>query len=245
MNRIVTYQKHLLPYWLSSHNVNTIPFGEIKKIWKKDINNNTIFSRVPLKDTYITEEGIIDDNNQYISKERAVLIQTMDNYTIINDNYPFIPNITPDKAGCGENIYVNGINTKNTYIGDIFKTNSGVLLQVTSPRKPCTRWTRKYKDQTLRLFILRNTLGGIFLKVLNPGKIIEGDKIYLYKRLQTKWSIKLVGDKLYSRHNDDIYDFECWSGDDNELYELYNLNELANRDWKNEIKRVIDEKNEY
>ena len=84
MNRIVTYQKHLLPYWLSSHNVNTIPFGEIKKIWKKDINNNTIFSRVPLKDTYITEEGIIDDNNQYISKERAVLIQTMDNYTIIN-----------------------------------------------------------------------------------------------------------------------------------------------------------------
>ena len=119
----------------------------------------------------------------------------------------------------------------------------GVLLEVTSPRKPCRRWTKKYNSDELRLFILRKTLGGFFCKVLNNGIVSENDNLILYKRIQSKWSLKLIGDRLYSKHNDDIYDFDCWNGTDEELLELSNLNTLANKDWKYEINRILDERN--
>ena len=232
MNRLNIYKKHLVS--------GTI--GIITNIWKKDIDNNIIFSRIPLTTAYITVDGICGDNNQYTSGERSVLIQTVDNYSIINKEYSKLPYLSKNNAGCGENICIDGIDINTIYIGDILRTDGGVLLQVTSPRKPCTRWTKKYNDNSLRLYILRNTLGGIFFRVLKPGKIMINEHIYLHKRIQHKWSIRLIGDKLYSNHDDDIYDDDCWSGNDKELDELYNLETLADKDWKNEIKRLIEEK---
>ena len=55
--------------------------------------------------------------NELKSKERSILIQTIDNYNKINQ---YFPNVEKNNAGCGENITVSGLEIENIFIGDIF-----------------------------------------------------------------------------------------------------------------------------
>ena len=233
MNRINIYNNHLKP---------TVDIGIITHIWENKNNVDEIFGRIQQKKIYISKNGAANDNNKRKNIDRGILLQTKNNYKNIKKTYPILTTLNEDNCGSGENICVSDLNIDNIFIGDIWCTKNNVLLQVTSPRKPCSRWTKKYNNSSIRHFILKNTYGGVFFKVLKEGFIYQNDYIYLKQRIQNKWSIKLIGEKCCSKAGTNIDDSFQWCGTDNELEELYNLEQLANREWKEEIDNLYETK---
>jgi Uncharacterized protein conserved in bacteria len=83
-----------------------------------------------------------------------------------------------------------------------------VLLQVSSPRRPCERWNEALgnrpppydtADGNVRHWCLQHTLGGVFFRVLRAGTMSSGDELHLQSRPHPDWPLKRVGDLMYSQ----------------------------------------------
>jgi len=144
----------------------------------------------------------------------------------------------------GENILFDGLDRFNLCIGDVFAVESpqGIRrkcsLQLSSPRKPCKRWEMKYGSSTgvsVRHYVLTNTCGGWFFRVLRPGFVEEGDRIILVERPNPQWSLERIGRKLYGCAGRHIDTWTSWTGSCEELQELAGLKDLAMREWREPI----------
>ena len=162
-----------------------------------------------------------------------------------------------NKHGSGENMCVHGLNKNNVCIGDVFRVKSNssdrsngieVLFQVTSPRRPCGKWDIKYdalgkREKGVRHFMLQNTIAGWFMKPMTEGgKVCVGDTVELVHRPYPKWTLKLLGDKLYGQAKGQPRDWAQWIGTDEELNELANMEELAIEEWREIIEEIRAEK---
>jgi hypothetical protein len=74
--------------------------------------------------------------------ERAVLVQTVEGYEKLRAGLPHNTALLgPDRPGCGENLFVDGLVQWELCVGDVFAVaGSGLQLEVTSPRRPCENW---------------------------------------------------------------------------------------------------------
>ena len=115
MNRINIYKNHLN---YMNKQIN------ICKLWKREKDSEIIFNRKNIKNTFLSNEGIKGDVNNFKSKERSILIQTIENYKEINK---YFPNVNRNNAGCGENFTISGLEIDNIFIGDILYTVSSFV----------------------------------------------------------------------------------------------------------------------
>ncbi len=82
----------------------------------------------------------------------------------------------------GENLHLAGVDVSGAMIGERWLVGSGVELEVTMPRIPCssfqhrverTRWIRQFADRGLP---------GAYLRVLTTGSIKAGDPVTVTRR---------------------------------------------------------------
>jgi hypothetical protein len=77
-------------------------------------------------------------------------------------------------------------------------------LQVSSPRRPCSRLDQRFKSkfglQEAHHHCLVNTNNaGTFFRVLHPGPLRAGDRLVLVKRLHPTWPLARFGFLLYGK----------------------------------------------
>jgi MOSC domain-containing protein YiiM len=112
-------------------------------------------------------------------------------------SYPRLQAAFPDVAekmlmgSIGENISAPDMNDDNVYIGDVYRIGE-VVVQVCSPRAPCSKINQRYGKRKIDLFILENGITGWYFRVLEQGKMHVNDAIVLEKRNETPVSIKTL-----------------------------------------------------
>ncbi|WP_411733697.1 MOSC domain-containing protein [Paeniglutamicibacter sp.] len=82
----------------------------------------------------------------------------------------------------GENLRVSGIETSDAVVGERWAIGKSVVLEVTSPRIPCSTFARHLGEENwVRRFTERGDVG-CFLKVVRTGKIGPGDEVVVLSR---------------------------------------------------------------
>lgn len=184
--------------------------------------------------------------------ERALLCTTTEGYEKLAAGLPqFAEHFGPSRPGSGEQLHVGGLEQWSCCVGDVFAVpGKATRLQISSPRRPCDKWNMTHNpadpshrlgheddmaEGNVRHWCLKNTLGGVFFRILEAGDIAVGDTLELVERPYPQWPLKRVGDLLYGEsevHPDSFMEGGAWAGSEEELDELLEMPELATAEWK-------------
>jgi MOSC domain-containing protein YiiM len=103
----------------------------------------------------------------------------------------------------GENVTVDGLDETTVCLGDQFTIGTGpALVEVSQPRRPCWKLSRRHGVADLAQQVQRNGRGGWYVRVLQPGHIAAGDSLTLAARPYSEWPIARVNDIMYRREDD-------------------------------------------
>lgn len=81
----------------------------------------------------------------------------------------------------GENFVVTEFNENNVCVGDIIEVGECVV-EVSQPRKPCSRLSLNTENRRMRDIIFESGLTGWYVRVLKEGKVGKNDRISLVER---------------------------------------------------------------
>ena len=78
----------------------------------------------------------------------------------------------------GENITFSGLFEAELRIGDIVEVGPDLVLQVSAPRNPCSRWAwRLGQPASILRKLVESGVVGFYLRVLTPGHARAGDAV--------------------------------------------------------------------
>lgn len=101
-------------------------------------------------------------------------------YAYPSEHYVFwrkeLPKMELPWGQFGENLTTEGLNEKDTHIGDVLRVGQATV-QVTQPRVPCLKLAAKFqRDDILRRFV-RSGRSGFYFSVIEEGLVAAGDVI--------------------------------------------------------------------
>jgi MOSC domain-containing protein YiiM len=127
--------------------------------------------------------------------------------------------------GFGENLTIEQADEENVFIGDIFSCGE-VKVQVSQPRKPCSKAGLFHHKNSLVKFMMQNGRTGFYLRVLNGGLLQKGDEFTLVES-DKLFSIADCNDLMFRRNKDQ-----------DDLKMLIGHPELSIA-WKNELGHIL------
>lgn len=168
---------------IKSHgNKNSKKFSD--KYWQsasfKDITHEKVWAN---KLSLVGDE--VADKIHHGGLDKAIFANSYENYeqwaNFLNlENIPF--------GALAENLTITGLHENNVYLGDIHKIGSAIL-QVSQPRKPCWKISKKWNNEKFTNEIYTSGLTGWYYRVIEEGFIKSGDKISVLSQEETKISI--------------------------------------------------------
>ncbi|MDD4507062.1 MAG: MOSC domain-containing protein, partial [Sulfurospirillaceae bacterium] len=87
-----------------------------------------------------------------------------------------------------ENLTMTGLHESNVMLGEIHQIGT-VLLQVSQPRKPCWKISRRWNHKAFTNEIFTSGLTGWYYKVLQEGIISTGDGVRVIRKGTPQLSI--------------------------------------------------------
>ena len=101
-------------------------------------------------------------------------------YAYPSEHYAFwrkeLPGMDLPWGQFGENLTTEGLNEKDTHIGDVLRVGQATV-QVTQPRVPCCKLAAKFqRDDILKRF-LQSGRSGFYFAVIEEGLVAAGDAI--------------------------------------------------------------------
>ncbi len=91
-------------------------------------------------------------------------------------------------GGFGENLSLAGLEESGVCIGDQWRAGD-VLFEVTQPRQPCWKMSRRWRTADLAAQVIRNGRSGWYLRVLAEGEIAAGMDFTLITRPHPAWTV--------------------------------------------------------
>lgn len=124
----------------------------------------------------------------------------------------------------GENFTTDALLESEVCIGDIFEVGDS-LVQVSQPRQPCWKLSRRWGVKDLALRFQDTGRTGWYFRVLREGLVQANDNIILLDRPHPRWTIAAAN--LIMHH---------WTGDKETAHDLSNCSELSSR-WRIKLTR--------
>jgi MOSC domain-containing protein YiiM len=91
---------------------------------------------------------------------------------------------------------VSGLSEDAVCIGDVWQLGP-VRLEVTQPRQPCWKLSRRWRIDDLARRVTHNGKSGWYLRVLEPGTIRAGMSLELISRPHPTWTITRAQQVMY------------------------------------------------
>lgn len=130
--------------------------------------------------------------------EKAVLAYAASHYARWREEL----GITEFGAGAlGENLTVQGMSEESVCIGDTYRAGE-VLMQVSQPRQPCWKISRRWRVKDLALRAQESGRTGWYLRVLHEGWLQTGTKLELVDRPMPEWSVARASRLLHVEKQD-------------------------------------------
>lgn len=116
-------------------------------------------------------------------------------YLYSADHYPFWQEKFPDLHWTygmfGENLTVEGLDESQINIGDTYEVGT-TIIQVSEPRRPCSILGIRFGTQAMVKKFYHAPYPGIYVRVLQEGKIKRGDTLKLIDKEANSISITAV-----------------------------------------------------
>jgi MOSC domain-containing protein YiiM len=130
--------------------------------------------------------------------DKAVLAYSAEHYAFWRPhlNLPDMPH-----GGFGENLTIEGLDEQSGCIGDQWQAGE-VLLEVTQPRQPCWKMSRRWQIADLARQVIANGKSGWYLRVLAEGEIAAPSRLELVSRPHPEWTIARASELMQHRKDD-------------------------------------------
>ncbi len=164
---------------------------------------STAFFKTPVAGPgHVGSLGVVGDEQadreHHGGPEKAVLAYSADHYAYwrAHLNLPDLP-----YGGFGENLTIHSLTEDSVCIGDTWRAGD-VLLQVTQPRQPCWKMSRRWQIADLARQVTANGKSGWYLRVLESGELAAGTAIELIARPHPAWTVARASDLMHVRKAD-------------------------------------------
>lgn len=109
----------------------------------------------------------------------------------------------PDMAygAFGENFTIAHQDETTVCIGDTYQVGEAVV-QVSQPRQPCWKPARRWRVKDLALRMQREGRTGWYLRVLQEGRVQQGDVLILLERPFPQWTVARANDVMHRGQHD-------------------------------------------
>jgi MOSC domain-containing protein YiiM len=130
--------------------------------------------------------------------EKAVLAYSADHYAYWREhlNLSAMP-----YGGFGENLTIAGLDESTVCIGDTWQAGS-VVFQVTQPRQPCWKMSRRWQIADLARQVIANGKSGWYLRVLAEGELSAGTRLELVASPHPAWTVARASELFHHRKTD-------------------------------------------
>jgi MOSC domain-containing protein YiiM len=148
------------------------------------------------------EHDVVVDRKYHGGIDKACYIYSANHYNFWSTLFP---NLDFADGMFGENITINDLDESKIFIGDIYKLGDATV-QVTQPREPCFKLGIKFGTQKIIKQFINQPYPGIYLKVIEKGKVKKGDNFQLIERQHDTLSVIEIWNLLYQKefNQDDI-----------------------------------------
>lgn len=138
------------------------------------------------------------DRQNHGGPDKAVLAYSADHYAWWRAHLglPEIP-----LGGFGENLAIEGLDETSVCIGDAWRAGQ-VLFQITQPRQPCWKMSRRWQIADLARQVIASGKSGWYLRVLAPGELSPGTVIEIVSRPNPAWTVARASDVMHHRQGD-------------------------------------------
>jgi len=150
----------------------------------------TAFFKTPVAGSvHVGRLGISGDRQADLQNhggvDKAVLAYSADHYAYWRQHLA-LPEMPP--GGFGENLSIAGLDEAGVSIGDRWQAGT-VLFEVTQPRQPCWKMSRRWQLPDLAAQVVANGRSGWYLRVLAEGELAAGTELTLVRRPHPAWTI--------------------------------------------------------
>jgi MOSC domain-containing protein YiiM len=163
----------------------------------------TAFFKTPVAGpVYVSTLGLAGDEQadkeNHGGPDKAVLAYSADHYAYWRAHFglPDMPH-----GGFGENLTITGLDETTVCIGDTWRAGD-VVFQVTQPRQPCWKMSRRWQIADLARQVIANGKSGWYLRVLAEGELAEGTPIELLARPHPAWTVARASELFHHRKDD-------------------------------------------
>ncbi|HIP36754.1 MAG TPA: MOSC domain-containing protein [Crocinitomix sp.] len=158
-------------------------------IFKKPVN------QIVLNLNYVKND-IVVDTNHHAGLDKACYIYSYQSYGYWKKLYP---KLSLDFGMFGENVTIDKLDESKIFIGDIYKLGDATV-QVTQPRQPCFKLGIRFGNQKIVKQFINAPFPGVYLKVIEKGKVAPNDKFQLIERQHETLSIIEVWNLIYKQN---------------------------------------------
>ncbi|WP_035984610.1 MOSC domain-containing protein [Leptolyngbya sp. KIOST-1] len=152
--------------------------------WTTGFFKQPVAGEVWLSATNLAGDGQADLKN-HGGVDKAVLAYSADHYPYWRSHLqrPELPH-----GGFGENFTVAGQTEAEVCIGDTYAVGSA-RVQVSQPRQPCWKLSRRWRTEDLALQVKANGRSGWYFRVLQEGTVQPGLTLTLCDRPYPQWTV--------------------------------------------------------
>jgi len=123
------------------------------------------------------ENDVVIDSRFHGGSDKACYLYGKNNYAYFENLYP---NATWEIGMFGENITLDEVDESNLNIGDVYQIGEA-QVQIAQPRIPCNKFGYRLGNPLAIKTFAQSDYPGIYVRVLNPGKVKVGDEMLLLK----------------------------------------------------------------
>lgn len=131
-------------------------------------------SKTPLFVNFTGLDGDeVADRAHHGGVDKAIFANSYENYAhwasfLGGEHLPF--------GALAENLTISGLQERSVMLGEVHQIGTAIL-QVSQPRKPCWKISRRWNHQAFTHEIFTSGLTGWYYKVLQEGRIGSGDEV--------------------------------------------------------------------
>lgn len=127
--------------------------------------------------------------------DKAVLVYPVVHYGWWRDEFP---SIDWQPGTFGENLTIEGAMENVVCIGDVFELGS-CKLQVSQPRQPCWKLSRRWGLPKLAVRVQQTGRTGWYLRVIDEGMIGSSETMKLIERNHPQWTIAKANAVMFAK----------------------------------------------
>jgi MOSC domain-containing protein YiiM len=160
-------------------------------VWTSAIHKRPVEGAVHVGTTNLAGDAQAD-LKVHGGPDQAVLCYCAEHYAYWR---AVLPDVDWQFGGFGENFTIDGQTEETVYLGDVYAVGD-VRLEVTKPRAPCYKISRRYGLKALTGLVEETGYHGWYCRVLTEGTAAAGMPVELIARPHPTVSIRAMNDAL-------------------------------------------------